>query len=71
MYADKESLKIRKSKVIYVSDAYGGGNGHDVIIPEECTDWIVIDYDGLQTFLYIKNGIILDEEGKHVGMFEL
>lgn len=71
MYADKESLRIRKSKVIYVSDAYGGGKGHDVIIPADCTDWIVIDYDGLQTFLYIKNGLILDEDGKHVGMFEL
>ena len=71
MYANKESLNIRKSKVIYVSDSYGHSKGHDVIIPKDCTDWIVIDYDGLQTFLYIKDGLILNEEGNHVGMFNL
>lgn len=71
MYASKESLRIRKSKVIFVTDNYGGGKGHNVIIPENCTDWIVMDFDGLQTFLYIKNGLILDEDGEHVGMFEL
>ena len=71
MYADKDSLNIRKSKVIHVSDSYGGTTGHDLIIPNDCTDWIVIDYDGLQTFLYVKDGLILDEEGEHVGMFSL
>ncbi len=71
MYANKESLNIRKSKVICVSDSYGGGKVHDVIIPKDCTDWIVMDFDGLQRFLYVKNGLILDEEGNHVGMFNL
>lgn len=71
MYANKESLNIRKSKVIHVSDSYGGEKGHDVIIPNDCTDWIVMDSDGLQTFLYVKDGLILDEEGYSVGMFSL
>lgn len=36
-------------------------------IPDEVTDYIVTDYDGVESIIYVKNGKLYDENNYRIG----
>ena len=59
-------MKTRTETIVKISSNYGGYEDKDIILPEGITDWLVTDYDGLESLWYVKRGKLYNEYNKRI-----
>lgn len=57
-------MKVSKSIVLTISRAYGGGEETSIPLPPDITDWMVKDYDGIETPYIVRNGKFEEWQGR-------
>lgn len=57
-------MKTRSEIVINIDRAWAGDD-EDIILPDDATDFMVTNYDGVETLYIVKGGLLYEyEEGK-------